>query len=162
MTDRIQNIEDRLQKLEDIEEIRRLRMRYHVFINEGFFDRFPELFLEDALVDFSYIGQAKGHGEIRELFLRIPRNLDLVVQFIHNHVVDVDGDEATGLSFLDARYAQDGESVMLAAKFDEIYRRTPAGWRIGELHLHLYFMAPITAKGWAGKQTNMVNPLART
>ena len=162
MTDRLQHIEERLRKLEDIEEIRRLRMRYHIFINDGFFDRLPELFLEDALVDFSFIGQAKGHAEIGELFMRIPRNLDLVLQFIHNHLVDVDDDKATGLSFLDARYAQNGESVNLAAKFDEIYRRTPAGWRIEELHLHVYFSANMTARGWAGKQPNLFNPLAQT
>jgi hypothetical protein len=152
-------LEERIQKLEDIEEIRRLRMHYHQFINDGYWDRFPELFTEEAVVDFGYIAKGKGHKEIGEVFLRIPRNLDLVTQFIHNHLVDVDGDTATGLSYLDARYAQDGESVMVAGKFDEKYTRTKAGWRIQELKLHLYFSAPITHRGWAGKERNFVKPL---
>jgi len=155
--DRMASIEARTQRLEDIEEIRRLRMRYHYFINEQKWDQFTTIFTEDALVDFGFVSQARGSEEIRELFLRIPRNLPLVKQFIHNHMVDVDGDQATGLSYLDARYAQDGESVMVAAKFEEKYRRTPAGWKISEMVLELYFSAPLS-KGWAGEQVNFVKP----
>ncbi|API59364.1 hypothetical protein BSL82_08610 [Tardibacter chloracetimidivorans] len=151
------SLEDRIRHLEDIEEIRQLRMRYHINTNDGHFDRMWELFTEDAYVDFGYISRARGRREINELFLRIPRNLPLVKQFIHNHLVEVDGDEATGVSYLDARYAQDGDSVMVAARFDEIYTRTSEGWRIRQMGLELYFSVPIT-QGWAGDQLNYVKP----
>jgi ketosteroid isomerase-like protein len=132
-------------------------MQYHINTNDGHFDRMWELFTDDAYVDFGYISRARGREEIKALFLRIPRNLPLVKQFIHNHMVDVDGDEATGTSYLDARYAQDGESVMVAARFDEIYVRTEEGWRIKQMLLELYFSVPITV-GWAGEQLNYVKP----
>lgn len=150
-------LEQRVRRLEDIEEIRRLRMQYHINTNDGHFDRMWELFTEDAYVDFGYISRARGREDIKALFLRIPRNLPLVKQFIHNHMVDVDGDEATGVSYLDARYAQDGDSVMVAARFDEIYVRTAEGWRIKQMLLDLYFSVPITV-GWAGDQLNYVKP----
>lgn len=150
-------LEERVQRLEDIEEIRQLRMRYHVNTNDGHFDRMWELFTEDAYVDFGYISRARGREAINDLFLRIPRNLPLVKQFIHNHLVEVNGDEATGISYLDARYAQEGDSVMVAARFDEIYVRTPNGWRIKQMLLELYFSVPITV-GWAGEQLNYVKP----
>jgi len=150
-------LEQRVRRLEDIEEIRRLRMQYHINTNDGHFDRMWELFTEDAYVDFGYISRARGREEINALFLRIPRNLPLVKQFIHNHMVDVDGDEATGVSYLDARYAQEGESVMVAARFDEIYVRTEQGWRIRQMGIELYFSVPITL-GWAGEELNFVKP----
>ena len=150
-------LEQRIRRLEDIEEIRRLRMQYHINTNDGHFDRMWELFTEDAYVDFGYISRARGREDIKALFLRIPRNLPLVKQFIHNHMVDVDGDQATGVSYLDARYAQDGDSVMVAARFDEIYVRTQEGWRIKQMLLDLYFSVPITI-GWAGDQLNYVKP----
>lgn len=153
------DLEARILRLEDIEEIRRLRMQYHNFTNDGQWDRFTELFTDDALIDFGYISKAEGTEQIRELYLRIPRNLDLVKQFIHNHMVDVDGDRASGVSYLDARYAAGGDSVMVAAKFMEQYRRTPEGWKISEMLLEMYFSVPIT-QGWAGEQLNYVKPFS--
>lgn len=150
-------LEDRIRRLEDIEEIRQLRMKYHINTNDGHFDRMWELFTEDAWVDFGYISKAKGREEIDALFKRIPNNLPLVKQFIHNHLVEVNGDEATGISYLDARYAQDGDSVMVAARFDEIYVRTADGWRIKQMLLELYFSVPINV-GWAGETLNYVKP----
>ena len=156
-TPSLESLDRRLRKLEDIEEIRSLRMRYHYFINEGHFDRFPEIFTEDGIVDFGHVGQANGAAEIGELFPKIPRSLDFVKQFIHNHMVDVDGDNATGVSYLEARYAKDGDSVMVAASFREKYRRTSNGWRIAETRLQLYFAVPITV-GWAGRDLVYVKP----
>ena len=150
-------IEQRLRRLEDIEEIRRLRMRYHVNINEERFGEMPALFTEDAVVDFGHVGGATGLADIEALFLALPSTLDLVKQFIHNHLVDVEGDRATGLAYLDARYARAGESVMVAARFDEVYRRTGDGWRIAEMRVHLFFAVPIS-EGWAGKSDYRIQP----
>jgi ketosteroid isomerase-like protein len=149
----LEELEARLKRLDDIEAIRTLRMRYHYLLNERQFDRMHELYAPDALLDFGYVGRAEGTAAIRELFLRIPQKLQFVKQFIHNHMVEVDGDGATGVSYLDARYARDGESVIVAASFNENYRRLPEGWRIAETKLNLYFSVPLE-QGWAGETLN--------
>src|SRR5579883_2633458 len=95
-----------LRLLTDIEEIRNLRMKYHYFINEGLFDRAAEIYTEDAFVKWSAAGTARGHKEIVELFKSLPRQADFVKHFVCNHMVDVSGDEATGLAYVDARYAE--------------------------------------------------------
>src|SRR5271156_2655584 len=154
---RLEALDKRIQALEDMEAIRRLRMMYHHFTNEGMFDQISSLFTDDGKLDFGYVAKAQGREEIHEVFLRVPRNLALVKQFIHNHIVDVDGDRATGISYLDARYAQDGESVMVAARFNEVYRRTDAGWKISEMLVHIYFSTPISV-GWASEKLNYVKP----
>ncbi len=144
----LEDLRARLRRLEDIEAIRNLRMRYHYLVNERMFERIHELYLSDAALDFGDYGRAEGEAAIRDFFLSIPRSMQFVKQFIHNHLVEVDGDAATGVSYLDARYAKDGESVMLAGAFHERYRRTGDGWRIAETKVTIYFAAPIT-KGWA-------------
>lgn len=151
------DLEARIQRLEDIEEIRRLRMKYHDFTNTSRFEEIPALFTEDANVDFGWISKAKGTEEIKELFARIPRNLPFLKQFIHNHLVDVDGDRASGISYMDARYAVDGESIIVAARFVEQYSRTEKGWLISDFAVEVYFSVPIE-KGWAGDQMNFVKP----
>jgi len=153
MTER--DFEQRLKRIEDIEEIRTLRMTYHYYINEGMFDRMSELFTEDGALDFGYIAKASGREEIRQTFLKLPNNAQFVKQFIHNHLVQLDGDSATGVCYLDARYAQEGESLIVAAKFDEIYRRTAEGWRIQLMKVETYFSVPI-AEGWAGPDLDRV------
>jgi ketosteroid isomerase-like protein len=140
----------RVRHLEDAEDIRRLRMNYHYFINDGLFERAAEIYTEDALVVWSTAGTARGHAEIVELFKSLPRRADFVKHFLSNHIVDVTGDEATGLAYVDARYAERGLSVFIAAKYNERYRRTKAGWRISETLLDVYFWAPLQ-EGWADK-----------
>jgi hypothetical protein len=102
--------------------------------------------------------RVQGTKAIVDFYLSVPRNVDFVIQYIHNHIVETDGDEATGLSYFDARYAQEGESVIVAAKLDERYRRTAEGWRIAETLVHIYFGVPVT-RGWANAIPNNLKPL---
>jgi ketosteroid isomerase-like protein len=154
----IESLGQRVRRLEDIEEIRDLRKLYHRFINDGLFERMAEIYTEDGVVDMGPLVRVQGHEAIVNFYSSIPRNVDFVIQYIHNHLVTVRGDEACGLSYFDARYAQDGESVIVAAKLDERYRRLEAGWRISETLVHIYFGVPVT-KGWADAMPNKLKPL---
>jgi ketosteroid isomerase-like protein len=151
-------LDARLKKLEDIEAIRELRMQYHYCINESMFDRTADVFTEDAYVDFEQVATAKGREAIRDLLIRLAQSLTIVKQFIHNHMVTVDGDTASGISYLDARYAQDGKSIIAAVKFAEKYRRIPAGWKISEMVVKIYFTVPIT-EGWASDKLLHIKPV---
>lgn len=153
------SLEKRLEKLEFLEEIRDLRRRYHYYINEGMFEKVADLYLDDAIVDFGYVGGASGRDDIRALYLSVPETLDFVKQFIHNHIVEL-GDNhnsATGISYLEARYAREGRSVMVAAKMEEIYTLTPDGWRIKRTDVDVYFSAPLD-EGWAGSEKDDLVP----
>jgi ketosteroid isomerase-like protein len=133
--------------LQDIEAIRTLRMQYHYIINEGLFDRAAEIYTDDAYVEWASAGTGRGHKEIVDLFWTLPTQADFVKHFVSNHIVNVDGDEATGLAYVDARYASGSESSMIAGRYDERYRRTPDGWRISETILVVYFKATLQ-EGW--------------
>jgi ketosteroid isomerase-like protein len=150
----LEALRGRVRSVEDIEEIRRLRMKYHYLINEGLLDRAAEIYTEDAYVVWSSFGAARGHKEIVALFKSLPA--DFVKHFVSNHIVDVIGDEATGVAYVDARYANEGQSYFIAGKYDERYRRTDDGWRISETVLVTYFKAT-PQEGWAA----MVNSFPR-
>lgn len=151
-------IEQRVQHLEDLEEIRGLRMEYHHCVNE---DRFPDaspLFTDDAYVEYQGVGSAKGKDEVYQLFARLRDAVTLIKQFVSNHMVKIDGDRASGIAYLDARYAQDGKSVIAAVKFVEEYRRTSEGWKISDMRALILFSVPVQ-EGWAGETHSHLKPL---
>lgn len=152
------SIEQRVQRLEDLEEIRGLRMEYHHCVND---DRFVEavwIFTDDAYVEYQGVGDAKGRDEIVQLFASLSNAVTLIKQFVSNHMVTIDGDEASGIAYLDARYAQDGKSLIAAVRFDDRYRRMPDGWRISDFRATVQFSVPVQ-EGWAGDTLGHLKPL---
>jgi ketosteroid isomerase-like protein len=144
----LERLEARIKRLEDIEDIRALRMQYHHRMNEFRFRDAETLYTDDALVDFQGLAVAKGHPAIGELFERLQNNVTFLKQFITTHMVTLNGDEASGVSYLDARYTQEGKSIIAALRYDDKYRRTPKGWMFTEMLVIPYFSVPIQ-QGWA-------------
>ncbi len=147
-------LEERIQRLEDIEAIKSLRNKFHYFINERMPERFRELYTEDAVVIFDEFLRQEGIEAIVAAASRFPKDL-LLRQYIHNHEVELNGDTATGYSYLDARYGQNGQSLIVAGRYDDKYRRTPDGWRINEVKVTLLFSVPVQ-KGWGGPPEELI------
>ena len=147
--------EARLRRLEDIEEIRTLRHRYHDYLNRSEFERMSSLYTPDARLRIDAVASADGIDEIHDFFVGIPRSLTFIKQFIHNHLVEVAGDQASGVAYMDARYAANGESLIVTGRFDESYARTKAGWRIAETLVTLNFSVPLSV-GWAGPNLHFI------
>jgi hypothetical protein len=65
-------LEDRIKRLEDIEEIRRLRNMYHYFVNENLPDRFREIYTDDGVMQLDDAMKFEGINAIVEGFRKIP------------------------------------------------------------------------------------------
>jgi ketosteroid isomerase-like protein len=154
--DQLERLAATVQRLADIEEIRALRNRYHHFVNEGQFSRFEELFVADAVMHFDAGYSWRGIEEILKGLEGLSKAIPFMKQFIHSHHVTVDGDAAEGFAYLEAKYAQDGKSVMVAGRYDEKYTRIADGWRIKELEVELFFSVP-QEQGWAGDRVQHFN-----
>jgi ketosteroid isomerase-like protein len=151
-------LEQRIARLESIEEIRRLRADYHHFVNTGQFDRVSSLFAADGVCDLSYLGRYDGRDAVHAGYLAMgARERFRIQQYPHNHMVDVDGDEATGYSYLDARYARFGVSYVVAGRYDDKYQRTADGWRFALMKFEIMFTVP-SALGWAGDELHYLRP----
>jgi hypothetical protein len=112
-----------------------------------------DLFTEDAVVDFAHLGHGEGHAELRALFtIDAPperrSGYAFIKQFIHNHVVEVDGDVGRGYAYLFATPVHAGESYVVAARYDDTYARVDGRWRFATMALVPYYMVPLR-EGWA-------------
>jgi hypothetical protein len=158
---RFKELEAKVQELYDREAIRDLRYRYHEYVNEGKFADIASLFTEDGVLDFGHLGKAAGRAELNAFFGNLPagqspqassqttpRGISFVKQFIHNHVIHLQGDRGSGFSYLEARPIYKGESYMVAARYDDEYLKHNGQWKFKKMSLTPYFMVPLR-EGWA-------------
>jgi hypothetical protein len=144
--DVIAQLTRRLERLESIEAIRALRCRYHDLVNLDEGARLYELFAPDATIAYGGRQEVTGRDNIREFFRNFP--VQAARQFIHHHVVDVDGDRGRGHSDLDGRPVRNGESLFVVGRFDDEYRRIDGRWYFQRVCLTVHYMVPPGA-GWA-------------
>jgi hypothetical protein len=132
LEDRVKELEAKVAELYDREALRDLRYRYHECINEAQTAEIPDLFTEDGELDFAHLGKAKGREQIKKFFSGLGRDrsapdsrrgLYRVRQFIHNHVLKVTGDHATGYAYLEAKPVYNGESYVVAARYTRRVRK---------------------------------------
>ncbi|MGH7987545.1 MAG: nuclear transport factor 2 family protein [Candidatus Acidiferrales bacterium] len=165
---RITQLEAQVRELNDRERIRDLRYRYHEYVNEGKGADIAALFTADGAIDFGHLGKAQGHDQIARFFRGIkdlapeqqleavPR-ITWIKQFIHNHVVEVHGDQARGFAYLEAKPIFNGEAYLVAARYDDEYVRSGAGWKFARMSLVPYFMVPLR-EGWAQRDRLKMRP----
>ena len=125
-----------------------MRCEYHEYINQSRFDEIPGLFTEDGEMDFGYLGKGKGREELARVFANAPNLLQFVKQFIHNHVVEVDGDEGKGYSYMEARTINNDQAFVVAGRYDDDYVRVDGVWKFRHMKFDAYFTVPFD-EGWA-------------
>ena len=150
MESRVERLESAVRELRDLRDIQELRFRYHIAVNERQLADIPALFSEDGEAHFGEIGSARGRTEITRLYRDMVGGSPFIKQFIHNHVIEISGDTATGLSYLEAKTVRNGESILVAARFDDVYVRKDSRWFFSLLRLSPFFVAPLR-EGWSGE-----------
>jgi ketosteroid isomerase-like protein len=155
-------LESRVRRLEDIESIRALKSRYHLYVNDAQFDRIGGLYAVDASVNFGYLmpdGKAVvGREKIEAAFSGMTKSAgqSQLKQFLHNHVVELTGpDTANGTGMLYACYGVGTTSYVVAGKYTESYVRADGEWLFKTMDLGLYFSVPL-AVGWAGPKRHFL------
>lgn len=140
----IQAIAQRVERLDSIEAIRALRARYHELVNGDAGDRLYELFAPDAVVAYGGRAEVRGQDRIRAFFASFP--IQAARQFIHSHVVQVQGDRGTGSSYLDGRPVRDGKSFYVVGRFDDEYIRVDGKWLFQRVTLSVHYMIEATER----------------
>jgi len=124
-------VESQLQTLLDRAAIVELRHEYAHCIDRCEWDRWAELFCEDAHVTYEGRPDLKGRDEIREFGASV---LNREYAFTYHEallpVVLVDGDTATGEWYLRLYYAGcEGGAGLRLGRYSDEYRRTEEGWK---------------------------------
>jgi SnoaL-like domain len=146
----VASLEERLQRVEDVEEIRRLKVRYAEACDTGFdANSIIALFTPDGVWDAGEFGRFVGE-EMRPYWEETARISGTALHYMVNHVVDVadNGTDATGRCYLLATVDREGTAYWMAVKYEERYRKVAGRWLFAEMKLLPAFMTPFD-QTWA-------------
>jgi hypothetical protein len=138
-------LESRVRRLEDREEIRDLAVRYGFLVDERDIAGICALFSPDGELR-TMSGPSKGRGTeaIAAYYRSGYQVLGPTNHFTHGHLVDFDTgdpDRATGVVFAHAEVVRGGVPMVTALRYHDTYVRTPAGWRFRErVQSYMYFV----------------------
>ncbi len=145
----IETLAARIQRLEDIEEIKQLKARYCSCCDDHYNpDGIAELFALDGVWDGADFGVFRGRDEIREFFLKGSDVFPFTIHQVMNPIIEIDGDTARGSWYLLQPAVQGDKAVWLAARYADEYTRVDGKWLFQKLKTTTLFFAPY-AEGWA-------------
>ena len=139
-------LEERVRAIEDREAIRELTARYCQLAVEGDAEDVVSLFTEDGVLDFGEIveqGRERLVALYRESFQAVRP-----IPTVHNHMVELDGDRATGFCSLELRMVENGEAVTAAGHYEDVFERVEGSWKFARRKLVFYHRVPLS-QGWA-------------
>jgi hypothetical protein len=149
------SIEEKLQRLLDIEEIRTLRHRYAYGANiidgkPGDLKAFGALFAEDGTFDVG-MGVATGPAEVEAMMRRLTTQWKCAMHYMLNPIIELDGDRARGT--VSGLFAFTSEKnpvpIWLSNIYADKYVRTRQGWRFQSVNITMTFADPAFFAGYA-------------
>jgi ketosteroid isomerase-like protein len=145
-------LEERVQRLEDIEDIRRLKIRYAELCDAHYDDPdgLAALFTDDAVWDGgSDFGVYQGKQAIRAFFAGVSKQITFALHYMIGHAIDIapSGHEASGTCYLWMPATLNGRAVWLAATYDNRYRKVGGQWLFSQVKVTVAFMTPYET-GW--------------
>ena len=159
----IEELARRVQALEDVESIRRLKARYAELVDSRYAKGAPKpddqiapiataiaaLFTTDAVWDGDALGVCTGRDAIRER-MATP-TLHFSRHYFVNPDIAVDGDRARGRwELLAPCTSRDDQPMWMAGVEDDLYERVDGTWLHTRMQLAVHFFAP-HERGWARK-----------
>jgi hypothetical protein len=152
----------RVRELEDREEIRETLHQYSFLLDMNRWAEVPEaVFTADGedvhAEDTDPPMVSKGHEALRAQFGRAMPNFESTQHLLGNHVIEVDGDEATAQTYsMSAHWLDQGEGAdpgrpadfILSLLYVDKLRRTEDGWRVYNRRLHAFGPGSSLAVGW--------------
>lgn len=131
-----------LRELADKEAIRDLARYYAHFVWQRDVPAIAELFTEDAQVDTPELPTISGRQAILESYQKM-LGTDEFHPFVHNHVVELDGDVATGTCYLDLRATIDGKELISSGVYDDRYERVDGTWKFAYRKVTMFTFASL-------------------
>lgn len=139
-------LEERIRALEDRDAIRELTARYCQLAVGGKAEEIVALFTRDGVME-SGDTLERGHTRLLELYRASFASLRPIPS-VHNHVVEVDGNRATGFCSLELRMVENGEAVTAAGHYEDRFEREDGLWKFAHRKLVFYHRVPLS-RGWA-------------
>lgn len=149
----LEELEKRIQILEDVEEIGKLMANYCYFVDSFEWDNVVSLFVDDAKADYDILGKYDEKEGIEGLFKNvIPMSGSWFAHQILNPVIEVDGLTAKGkwyLLCLATTSTPEGDKAnWIHGKYENEFVKQDRMWKFSSLKFRFSFICPYE-DGWA-------------
>jgi ketosteroid isomerase-like protein len=144
-------LEQKIQELVDREEIRDLIATYAHRVAHG--AAFDDLFTDDGVwtirrLPDETVEVINGKAELKQHFGGPVQPGDHPLPMIHNFLIKIDGDNATGINSNELRITVNGQSIIASGYYEDIYRRVNGHWKFARRDTTFIHWVPIQ-EGWA-------------
>ena len=154
----LERLEARIRRLEDIEAIKQLKATYCFLCDAGLDqksnrDELITHFMDDARVDFG-LGPAsvfEGKDGLEVFFGQVvPGAVSFCMHMVHNAIIEIDGDRATGRWYYEAPTTDSGSdrAQWMAGTYLEEYARDDGEWKFRSIETQWKYISPYD-EGWA-------------
>ena len=155
---------DRLIRLEEIEEIKRLKFAYCDLVDRGLggdkskLDELVDKFTTDAKVDFGELGVYQGREQIAAFYKNtVAGAFSFGAHMVFNPVIHIDGATAVGKWYVHAAGTLNVGDKQIAtwtqAKYFDEYKKENGEWKFKSITVLFDFLTPFD-EGWA--KTKMI------
>ena len=139
-------VEERLRRLEDVEEIRSLDARYCRLLDDGDWSGLVGLFTPEGI--FDGLSRVEGRADLLAFFAGLADSgLTAFWHHVSNLEIEVNGDRASVTSLLWQPCVVDGVPHVAAGRYTDELVRTADGWRYREKRVRFSYWVPL-ADGW--------------
>ena len=143
-------LEEQLQRLEDMEAIKRLKHRYARLCQQHFDPPgLTDLFTEDAVWEGSGIGKFEGKPAIHDFWAGVSGVITFAIPYLTGHTIEFapSGIEASGHWYNWEPVTVSGRAMFAAATHDDRYRKVNGRWLFTRLAVTVHFLTPYES-GW--------------
>jgi hypothetical protein len=157
----MKSLDEKIQYLIDLEEIKKLKYLYCKY-NDGGWAGQPvshqgpsaDLFTEDAIWDGRPAAYAEGREEIRKLFATFAV-LPMAYHAVTNPIIEIEGDQAKGhWHLVGGGVGLTNVSTIGFGGYEDEYVRTAQGWRIKSMRV-IWGRRMMFQEGWADAVPNV-------
>ncbi len=138
----MKNVDSTLRELADREAIRELARRYAHYVWQKEVRAAADLFTEDGVMDTGDRTPLEGREAIFESYSAVFAQSDFF-PFVHNHVIDLEGDSARGTCYLDLRATLEGRRMIGFGVYEDAYVRVTGGWKFRSRRLRITELIPL-------------------
>ena len=148
-------VEERLQRLEDVNEIQRLKSAYTLACDDNYNpDAICALFTDDGLWSMNVFGHHEGKENIHAFFTSVSEQIvwSLHTAATPSIVVSPDGRTATGTWYLMcpctlARGDSGRDAVLITGNYQDAFRKVDGRWLFTEITARIHQISDWD-KGW--------------
>lgn len=143
-------IDERVQRLEDIAAIRRLKIEYAQHCDNNYDpDALTALFTDDAIWEGKGLGRFDGKQAIHDFWVNAGKSFTFALHYMCGDTITVapSGTEATGHWYIWEPATINGRATFVAAVYDDVYKKVNGRWLFHRVTSHIAFITPYES-GW--------------